>query len=450
MPLSVGASLRQKRGACARREPYAMSRGHLTPLWRNRDFALLLGGQVVSTLGTGVSSIAFPLLVLSLTHSPARAGIVGFAQTIPYLVLFLPAGALVDRWARKRVMLVADAARCAAFASIALALLAGQVTFAHVVVVALVEGSFFVFFFLSESAALPRVVPPEQIPAAIASNQARVQGADLAGQPLGGVLFGLDRALPFVADALSYTLSFVSLLFVRPSFQEQRERPETRLVADVREGLTWLWRQPLLRAAVLLIAGSNFAFAGFTLALIVRAKDLGASASLVGAMFAFMGAGAVVGSIVAPRIQRRVPARVVILGDLWVWAAMMAIAAVPRSTVLIGAVAGIAAIGGPIFNVVFASYRYALVPDRLLGRVQSASLVVAWGMTPLGVLAAGFLVQSVGAVATLRILGAVSAALAICGTAIRAVRTAPSIASLGEATGEITSSSEAPRSDARE
>jgi predicted MFS family arabinose efflux permease len=407
-----------------------VSTPRVTPLWRNRDFVLLLGGQVVSTVGTRISSLAFPLLVLSLTHSPAKAGFVGFAQTIPYLIFFLPAGALVDRWDRKRVMLVCDAARAAAFASIAIALGLDSLAFAHIVVVAFVEGSFFVFFFLSESAALPHVVSPEQIPAAVASNQARVQGADLAGQPLGGVLFGLSRTLPFVVDAVSYAISFVSLLFVRPSFQERRERPKTHLVADVQEGLGWLWRQPLLRAAVLLIAGSNFAFAGFTLALIVRARDLGAAPSLVGAMFAFVGGGAVVGSILAPWVQRHVPARFVIVGDLWLWAVAMAVVVLPGSPLAIGVIAGIAAIGGPIFNVVFASYRYALVPDRLLGRVQSASLVVAWGMTPLGALATGLMLQSLGAAHTLLALAGISGALALVATAIRAVRTAPRLETL--------------------
>jgi predicted MFS family arabinose efflux permease len=387
----------------------------------------------VSTLGTRVSSIAFPLLVLSLTHSPAKAGVVGFAQTIPYLIFFLPAGALVDRWNRKRVMLVADAARALSFASLALALALDDVTFAQIVAVAFAEGTFFVFFFLSESAALPQVVPAEQIPAAVASNQARVQGADLAGQPLGGVLFGLGRTLPFVVDAVSYAVSFVSLLFIRPAFQEERERPETHLVADVVEGLGWLWRQAFLRAAVLLIAGSNFAFAGFTLALIVRAKDLGASSSLVGAMFAFIGGGAIIGSLFAPWVQRQVRPRLVILGNLWLWAAMMGVVALLHSPIALGAIAGIGAVGGPIFNVVFASYRYALVPDRLLGRVQSASLVVAWGMTPLGALTAGFLLQSIGAVQTMLVLAGISALLAVCATVARSVRTAPQLEELRQA-----------------
>lgn len=399
----------------------------MTPLWRNRDFMLLLGGQVVSTVGTRVSAIAFPLLVLAQTRSPAKAGVVGFAQTLPYLLFFLPAGALVDRWDRKRVMLVADAGRALAFASLPVAHALDRLTFAQIVAVAFLEGSLFVFFMLSESAALPQVVPAEQIPAAIASNQARVQGADLAGQPLGGFLFGVSRMLPFVADAVSYALSFVTLLFVRTAFQEERPRSQTRLAHEVSEGLVWLWRQPFLRAAVLLVAASNFAFSGLVLALIVRAKNLGASPSLIGAMFAFLGGGALVGSAIAPWVQRRIPARIVVLGALWLWAATTASLVLMPNAIALGAVSGVAAVLGPVFNVVLASYRYALVPDRLLARVQSAALVVAWGMTPLGSLAAGFLLQAVGAVDSLLVFAGINIAIAACATAVRAVRAAPQI-----------------------
>src|SRR6266568_1593170 len=213
------------------------------PLWRNRDFILLWSGQVVSTVGTRVTGVAFPLLVLAQTHSPAKAGIVGFAQTLPYMLFYLPAGALVDRWNRKRVMLIADAGRAFALGSLAIVLAAGSPPLAQIVAVAFVEGSLFVFFYLSESAALTQIVPKEQLATAVAQNQARVQGADLAGQPLGGALFGISRLLPFAADAASYAVSFVSLLFVRPPFQEERERSPTPLRAEIAEGVSWLWHQ---------------------------------------------------------------------------------------------------------------------------------------------------------------------------------------------------------------
>jgi len=394
------------------------------PLRRNRDFVLLWSGQVVSTVGTRVSSLAFPLLVLGLTGSPAQAGIVGFAQTLPYLVLYLPAGALVDRWDRKRIMLAADAGRAVALGSVAVVLVVAEPSMAQLIVVALVEGSLFVLFDLCESAALPQIVPQEQLPAAIAQNQARQQGAQLAGQPLGGLLFGLSRLLPFAFDAVSYAVSFASLLFVRPAFQERRERSGTHLVAELREGVTWLWGQPFLRTLVGLVAGSNFAFQALILVLIVRARELGASPALIGAMLACFGAAAILGSLAAPWMQRRLPASVVLVGALWLWAGLAAVLVLIHDPLALGVVAGVASFAGPPFNVVVGTYAYALVPDRLLGRVRGVALMVAWGALPLGSLAAGFLVERFGTGATLLVLAAVMLVVAVGATAFPVIRQA--------------------------
>src|ERR671937_1825836 len=123
--------MKRLRGRSSHRLQSASPGRRLGPaLWRNRDFILLWCGQVVSTVGTRVTNIAFPLLVLAETHSPARAGIVGFTQTLPYMLFYLPAGGLVDRWDRKRVMLVADAGRALALGSLAVALAAHASTFA--------------------------------------------------------------------------------------------------------------------------------------------------------------------------------------------------------------------------------------------------------------------------------------------------------------------------------
>ena len=367
------------------------------------------------------------MLVLAQTHSPAKAGLVGFAQTLPYMLFYLPAGALVDRWDRKRVMLAADAGRAVALGSLAAAITAHALTFGQIVAVAFVEGSLFVFFSLAESAALPQVVPKEQLSTAVAQNQARTQGADLVGQPLGGVLFGISRLLPFAADALSYAVSFVSLLFVRPAFQEERERTPTRLRTEIAEGVTWLWRQPFLRAAVFLVAGSNFAFSAIILALIVRAKQLGASSATIGLMLAFFGGGAIAGSLVASWVQRRLHAKFVIIGSFWIWAAAAFATAAIREPYALGAVWAFGALFGPIFNVSFSAYRYALVPDRLLARVGSASLVVAWGAIPLGQITAGFLLDQLGSRETILILAVAMVAVGLAATASPSVRNAPRV-----------------------
>ena len=384
----------------------------------------------MSTIGTRVTGIAFPLLVLAQTHSPARAGIVGFVQTLPYMLFYLPAGALVDRWDRKRVMLVADAGRALALGSLAVALAAHASTFAQIMVVAFVEGTGFVFFNLSETAALPQIVPKEQLSTAVAQNQARIQGADLVGQPLGGALFGLARLLPFAADAVSYAVSFVSLLFVRPAFQEQRDRAATRLWTEIGEGVTWLWRQRFLRAGVALVAGSNFAFSAVVLALIVRAKQLGASSATVGVILAFFGAGAIMGSLVAPWAQRHVHAKVTIITSFWIWAIGTLATAFIHTPYGLGAVWIFGALFGPIFNVSFSAYRYALVPDRLLARVGSVALVVAWGAIPLGQLTAGVLLGRLGSKETIVWLAVAMAAVAAAATASPTIRHAPRVEEL--------------------
>jgi len=261
------------------------------PLRRNREFNLLWIGQVVSDVGTRVGLIAFPLLVLATTGSAAKAGIVEFAATLPLLVLTLPAGALVDRWDRKRIMIAWDVIRGLAYGSLAAAIALGHVWFGHVIVVAVADGCGYVFFGVAERSALRHVVPDEQLPDALARNQARNFAALLAGQPLGGLLFALSRLVPFLFDAVSYLLSVGTLLLIRVRFQQERVAPRERLVREVREGLVWFWRQPFVRTTSLLVMGSDFTLNALFLVVIVIARERGASPALIGAMFGFLGVG---------------------------------------------------------------------------------------------------------------------------------------------------------------
>ena len=185
------------------------------PLRRNRDFQLLWIGQAISALGSRASTVAYPLLVLSLTGSPAQAGIVGFAATIPYLLIQLPAGVLVDRIDRRRAMMACDAGRLVVLAGLAAAVAAGHAPLALIAAVALIEGCLTVVFNLAELSAVQLLVPSAQLEPALAQNEARVRGAGLLGQPLGGALFGLGRAVPFAADAASYAASLVTLAAIR-------------------------------------------------------------------------------------------------------------------------------------------------------------------------------------------------------------------------------------------
>ncbi|MDG4769944.1 MFS transporter [Solwaraspora sp. WMMD792] len=395
------------------------------PLWRNRDFLLLWSGQVVSTLGTRISGLAYPLLVLAVTGSPAQAGLVAAAQATPFLIWFLPAGALVDRWPRKRIMLAADAGRAVALASVAVAVALGRITIGHLIVVAFVEGTLYVFFLLAETAALPHVVPKPQLPTAIAQNQARDQGADLAGQPLGGLLFGLGHAVPFAADAVSYLIGLALVAPIRRNLEEKRAAQRRHLLAEISEGVRWLWRQHLLRALVAIASAGNLAFSALSLAVIVRATDLGASPTGVGVLLGLFGVGAIAGALVAPPVQRLVAPNVIMIGALWWWVAQMAALALAPTVFALGAVYTVGALMGPIFNTTNAAYRYALTPDRLQGRVNGASRMIGWGARPVGALIGGICLEALGAVPTFAALATWLAIVATASTTSRQIRQAP-------------------------
>lgn len=384
-------------------------------VWRNRDFQLLWGAQVLSTIGTRVTSLAYPLLVLAMTGSPAWAGVVGFAGTLPYLLLALPAGALMDRLDRKRVMIGCEAGRAAALGSVAVGLAFGWLMIGQLVVVAFVEGSLFVVFDAGERAALPHLVTAEQRSAALAQNQARQQGADIAGRPLGGVLFAVSRGLPFLADAISYVVSLTALILIRSPFQEARARSATRLRADIVEGVRFVWQTPFLRAAAAAIGGVNFAFNALVLVLIVRARELGASAATIGLILGMFGAGGLVGSVVAPRVQRRFPARLVVIAIGWFWVVDVATLVFVSQPVLLGVVMALSALTSPIFNVTVNNRLYEVTPDRLLARVGSSVRLVAWGTIPLGTLVGGVTAELLGASASILAIAAllVLAALAM-------------------------------------
>jgi MFS family permease len=404
--------------------PETVAPERVPPLRRNRDFVLLWTGQAVSLLGSRITSIAIPLLVLALTGSPAEMGLVGFFGTLPYLLVQLPAGGLVDRLDRRRTMIVCDAVRTVALASIPVAIWTARIGIPQLAVVAFVEGALTVVFGLAENAALPRVVPAGQLTRAIAQNEARERGAALAGQPLGGLLFQIAHAVPFVADAVSYCVSAITLAFVRTPMRVERVE-RTSLRREIREGFSWLWHHGFLRASALLIAGSNFIFQGVVLAIVVVGRSRGANSAEIGLIFLLSGLGGLAGAILAPRIARAVPTRGVIVGVTWLWALILPVMALPIPPIALGPLFGAMTLVGPAWNVVFGTYELTLVPDRLLGRVQSVEMLLSWGAIPLGSLAAGVLLQQLGPARAMVAFASIMAAIAIAGTLSRSLRDAP-------------------------
>ena len=174
-------------------------------LWHNRDYMLLWSGQALSDIGGAVSELAFPLLVLAVTHSPAQAGFVAALRALPATFFSLFAGVLVDRWDRKQVMLVCDAGRALSLASIPIAFALGHLTVWQLYITAFLEGTLMIVFTLAKTAAISQVVTPVQLTTAVAQEEFVEGTTALFGPPLAGILYTLGMMLPFITDAVSYT-----------------------------------------------------------------------------------------------------------------------------------------------------------------------------------------------------------------------------------------------------
>ncbi|HEV2220789.1 MAG TPA: MFS transporter [Casimicrobiaceae bacterium] len=367
-------------------------------LWHNRDYMLLWSGQVVSTLGSAASSIIYPLLILALTDSPEAAGIAGALRAIPYLVLSLPVGALIDRWDRKRVMILCDVGRALTAASIPAAMGLGVLTLWQIYVATLIEGSLFVLFNIAEVAALPRIVPASQLPQAAAQNEAGFGVANIVGPSFGTVLYQtFGRAVPFIADAVSYVVSVVSLMRIRTAFRTAAPATRRNLHAEIADGLRWLWANPLIRYMAVLTGGLNLINAAFPLVVIVLAKHLGAGDAEIGVIFSIGGIGGVLGSLVGGQIQRRFTFGQVIVAVVWLEAVLFPLYAIAPSYLLLAVIAGLIFVLGPIYNVVQFSYRLSIIPDELQGRVNSTFRLLAFGLMPVGAWLSGMLIERFGA-----------------------------------------------------
>lgn len=397
-------------------------------LWRNRDFLALWGGQIVSSLGSRTSATALPLLVLAVTRSPADAGIVGAAAAVPFLIS-LPSGAFVDRWNRRRILLVSEGTAGLALAGIPVALWLHALTVFQLAVTAFVQGCCAVFFNLAEHAALPRIVPASQLGAAVAQNEAKARGASLLGPPLGGLLFGIARTLPFVADAVTYLISTVGLLFIRGDLQGERGGAKQSLLRETVEGLRWIWRRPFIRAAVLLIAMSNMVFQALILVMVVLVQRRGVPSAQIGLMLGIYGGGGLIGALAATRLHRRYSGKAVVIGINCMWAALLPLMLTTSNPALLGVIGGATAFLGPLFNVTMMNYQMVLVPEQLMGRVGSAAMTLAAGAVPVASIAAGYLLSGIGPTRTLVVLVAVMAATAVCAALSPAVRQAPPLPS---------------------
>ena len=365
-------------------------------LWANRDYVLFWSGQTISTIGGSISLLAFPLLTLALTGSAFQASLVMALRTFPRIFCLLFAGVLVDRWNRKRVMIICDIGRLLSVVSIPLAFVLGHLTIWQLYINALLEGTLQCFFEIAYSSGLAQVVRSEQLSSAMAQEEVVEGITGLMGPSLSGILYGFGGMLPFIADAISYLVSIVTLRSIRTPFQLSRTQERCHLLHEVREGLLWMWKQPVLRAMNLVNSVAALIIPGSTLVIIDVAKQQHASTTMIGFIVACGGIGAVLGSLLSPFGQRFLSVGQSIVLVRWIFVLAWPLYAFLPHPYLLGIVEFIIGFADPFEDVPYFSYRLAIIPDELRGRVISACRIFTSVSNPLGLMITGWSLERFG------------------------------------------------------
>lgn len=401
------------------------------PLRGNRDFVLLQGAQLLSSGGSNMTAIAYPLLVLALTGSPAKAGVVAFARLLGMALFALPAGLLADRWSRRRLMIGTYALRGSAIGTLTLLVATDQIVFWMIPLIAFIEGTGAAIFSVAQAGALRSVVPKNQLPAAVAVVTGREAVVSLAAPPIGGALFTIGKALPFFAHTVSYALATLALLATRTPFQEERERDRAPIRDRLAEGFRFLWDNPFQRTTAFLFGLANFIGPGVLFAVLVIGKREGLSGGELGLLLASFAACLLLGSILSPYVRRLLPVRGVLLLELWTWTGCALFLVWPNVFVLVASILP-TALAIPSTDSVVGSYQLAMTPDRLVGRVESVRSTIALSVAPLGPLVAGVLLDATTERATIAVFAATGLGLALWGSFSSAIRSAPTLAELTE------------------
>jgi MFS family permease len=385
------------------------------PLRRNSGFRMLWIGQLLSDTGTEIGMLAYPLLILALTHSAVLAGVVGTARAIARLCLQLPAGALSDRFDRRLTMIICDSVRAVVLAVLGILLVSHLASWPVVLVVSLIEGGAGTIFDPAATAALPGIVPDGQLEQAWAATEARTYSASLAGPTLGGVLFGLARAVPFLADAVSYGVSFGTVSRIRGRFRSDKTVERKALWREVADGLRLVWRVPILRAVVIQAPLVNFAFNGVIFTIILAMRQHGTSTAVIGLVQAAIGAGGLLGAIAAPRLQGRMRLGTLITMITLAGALLLGAAALLIPSPLVAAPVATALLLAPAANATLFAVMLRNTPEEMRGRVSNTVSMVAMALATLAPLIAGLLVQHVsGGWATGAFAATMAVAAALC------------------------------------
>ncbi len=373
------------------------------PLRRNRDFNLLWSGQAVSLLGTQMSVVAYPLLILAATGSAAQAGIVGGATLVGALVMLLPAGVVADHYPRKRILVITSAVQMIVVATVVPAALTHHVYLAHLASVGLIQGAASAFYLGASRGSVRRIVPPEQLQAAMSRISARDQAAALVGPPAGGALFGLAQFLPFAADSVSFGAIAAAAALIRArldpdpvglrSAAGQRE-PVRRAVT---RGVRFVVSQPYLRTVAIWATAVNSVAAGMLLMVIVLARGKGATPVVIGGMMSINAACGLAGALAAPRLNKLIGGRRMALITSWLLPTCAVGIAYAPSVWLIALIGALTTFTIMPVNVAFQARAARITPDEMQAQAGNAQQLFAISLSWLAPPVFGVLTDSIGA-----------------------------------------------------
>jgi MFS family permease len=395
------------------------------PLSRNHNYQLLWVSQVLSVTGISASVIAFPLLVLALTGSAVKSGLVLGAITTMQLLAGLPAGALADRWNRKTIMLSCEAIQLIAAVSLVTALWWNLIPIVLLVAVGAVMGMCAALFGPAEAAYLPQVVPADDLSAAVALNAARGSVGQLSGTAAGGFLFAVARFVPFIADAVAHGLACILLIFLREPPRGVQPVATRHLRQEIMVGLRWVWVQRHIRVTALCAVGLNLFISAFYLIVIVLTHTRGIPSGQIGIIVAMFGVGGLVGALVASRLSRRASPYVSIIMVFWGLGALTLTAAFVTNGWLLGALFAAMALLPPTANTVIVTRQLLLTPDNLRGRLTSVLGIAVGVAAALGPILGGLLASMFSGTNAVLVCAAGIAAVAVVATLSPTLRNFP-------------------------
>jgi MFS family permease len=372
--------------------------------------------SVTSNLGDGVAQIAYPWLASAVTRDPILIALIAVVQRLPWLVFTLPAGVITDRVDRRKLMVAMDGIRFLATMGVAFVVVAeasrlpgpdevaggtdvATNTFVYLVLLAgaLSLGMAEVLRDNAAQTILPAIVPARHLEKA----NGNLWGAEMVmnsfvGPPLGSLLVGFLFALPFFFDAGTFALAAGLVFLIGGQFTSDGGASKGTRISwrkEIGEGFGWLWRHPLLRPMAITLGLLNgLAMAGFATFVLFAQEVLGVSAFV----FAIIGTGGaiggILGSFLAPRISRRLGSGTSLYFALATPIVASTIIGASSLWPIVWIMFALQTFTGVLWNVITVSLRQTIIPDRLLGRVNSVYRFFGWGMMPIGLAAGGIIV----------------------------------------------------------